>query len=137
MAISGSCFCGAITYSIEGVLRDARFCHCSMCRKLFNAQSSAFALISSDDFSWVSGESLLSSFESKRGSGIKFCSQCGSTLCGTDKGEVIGVTLGCVDGDPEIETGIHIFVASKATWEVIPKDVTQFDEWPPQLRDRE
>lgn len=132
MAINGSCFCGEIRYEIKGTLKDAMSCHCSMCRKTFSSQASAFARLNPDELSWLSGENLLSSYESKTGAGIQFCSKCGSTLCGTNKGEVIGVTLGCVEGDPKIEIGKHIFVGSKATWEVIPEGVPQYEEWPPE-----
>ena len=45
MTIKGSCFCGSISYKVEGKLRDARSCHCSECRKAFSAQASAYALI--------------------------------------------------------------------------------------------
>jgi len=45
-------------------------------------------------------------------------------------GEVIGITLGCVNGDPEIEIGRHIYVGSKASWEKIPEGVIKFDEGP-------
>jgi len=44
----------------------------------------------------------------------------------------MGVTLGCLEGDPKIEIGKHIFVGSKATWEVIPEGVTQYEEWHPE-----
>jgi hypothetical protein len=54
-----------------------------------------------------------------------------ATLCGLVGGVVHGVTLGCVNGDPEIEIGRHIFVGSKAAWEVIPDGVTTFDEGAP------
>jgi len=46
------------------------------------------------------------------------------------EGAVHGVTLGCINGDPEIEIGRHIFVGSKAKWEVIPDGVTIFDKGP-------
>lgn len=62
--------------------------------------------------------------------GISFCSKCGSTLCGTYKGEIHGITLGCVNGNPDVEVGQHIFVGSKAAWEVMPSGVRVFDEWP-------
>ena len=132
MPINGSCFCGAVTYKIDGKLRDARSCHCSMCRKAFSSQASAFARLNTDEFSWLTGENLLSTYESKTGSGIHFCSKCGSTLCGTNEGKVIGVTLGCVEGDPNIEIGMHIFVGSKATWEIISEGAPQYEEWPPK-----
>ena len=131
MTISGECFCGAIRYEVSGNLRDARSCHCSRCRKAFSSQASAYALVNSDEFEWSTGEDLLTSYVGKHGFGLQFCSVCGSTLCGLFGGAVHGVTLGCVDGDPEIEIGQHIFVGSKATWEVIPEGVTTFDEGPP------
>jgi hypothetical protein len=63
---------------------------------------------------------------------LQFCSQCGSTLCGILNGVVHGVTLGCVNGDPEIEIGKHIYVGSKAKWEIIPEGVPQFNEGAPE-----
>lgn len=131
MTINGSCFCGAVSYKIDGKLRDARSCHCSMCRKAFSAQASAYALVDPVEFSWMSGKNLLTNYESNKGAGLQFCSICGSTLCGTYKGEVNGITLGCVEGDPEIELGMHIFVGSKASWESIAEGVPQYEEWPP------
>jgi len=131
MAITGECFCGAITYSVSGKLRDARSCHCSRCRKAFSSQASAYALVNSDEFEWLTGEDLLTSYASAQGYGLQFCSVCGSTLCGVHEGVVHGITLGCVNGDPKVEIGRHIFVGSKATWEVIPNGVTTFNEGPP------
>lgn len=55
----------------------------------------------------------------------------GSTLCGTFNGQVHGVTLGCINGDPEIIIGRYIFVGSKAKWEPMPNDVLQYDESAP------
>ena len=123
MAIIGSCFCGTVKYRIEGKLRDARSCHCSMCRKAFSAQASAYALVDPNEFIWTTGESSLTSYESNTGAGLQFCSKCGSTLCGTYKGNMHGVTLGCVEGDPNLILERHIFVGSKATWETIPEGI--------------
>jgi hypothetical protein len=131
MTITGECFCGAITYKISGNLKDARSCHCSRCRKAFSSQASAYALANPDEFAWLTGEDLLSSYIGKHGFGLQFCSVCGSTLCGTFENTVHGVTLGCVNGDPDIEIGQHIFVGSKAAWEVIPDGVKIFNEGPP------
>ena len=130
MTVTGECFCGAVTYAVEGRLRSARSCHCSRCRKAFSAQASAYAEVAPGSFHWRSGEHLLTAFDTGGGFGLQFCSRCGSTLCGTYQGTVHGVTLGCVNGDPEVEIGMHIFVGSKAAWEVIPQGVTQFDEGP-------
>lgn len=132
VAITGECFCGEIKYQVEGDLRDARSCHCSRCRKAFSSQASAYALVDPQDFKWLSGQYLLTSYVSKHGFGLQFCSQCGSTLCGIFNGTVHGVTLGCVNGDPKVELGKHIYVGSKASWEVIPEGVPQYNEGAPE-----
>jgi hypothetical protein len=130
MTITGECFCGAVRYEIAGRLRDARSCHCSRCRKAFSAQASAYALVDPAEFCWVAGEALLTTFASQAGFGLRFCSVCGSTLRGTYAGEVHGVTLGCVNGDPGVEIVQHIFAGSKAPWEVIPEGAPIFAEGP-------
>jgi hypothetical protein len=132
MLITGECFCGSISYQIEGALFDARSCHCSRCRKAFNSQASAYALVDPKAFTWVKGAEYLSSYESQPGFGLQFCSKCGSTLCGTYEGEVHGVTLGCVDGDPLVEIGYHIFVGSKAVWEVLPEGIVTYEAGLPE-----
>jgi hypothetical protein len=130
--IIGECFCGKVKYQVDGRLRDARSCHCSRCRKAFSSQASAYALVDPSKFKWLSGKDILTSYIGSHGFGLQFCSQCGSTLCGILNGVVHGVTLGCVNGDPEIEIGKHIYVGSKAKWEIIPEGVPQFNEGAPE-----
>jgi len=132
LTVSGDCFCGAISYEVSGVLRDARSCHCSRCRKAFSGQASAYALVNPDQFRWLTGEEFLASYIGSHGAGLCFCSKCGSTLCGIVDGKVHGVTLGCVNGDPDIEIGYHIFVGSKARWEVMPEGVTAYEGAAPE-----
>ena len=127
MDLHGGCFCGAVSYKISGALKDARSCHCSRCRKAFSSQASAYALVDPEDFTWQRGEELLTTYLNNNGSGLQFCSKCGSTLCGIVNGTIHGVTLGCVNGDPGIEISRHIYVGSKARWEVIPDGVAQYE----------
>lgn len=132
--INGECFCGEVRYEIDGALAAARACHCSRCRKAFSGASSAYAdLADPRQFRWVAGEALLTHYTSNAGWGLAFCSRCGSTLCGVYMGEVRGITLGIVNGDPGIEIGAHIFVDSKAPWDHIGGPVPQFAEWPEQV----
>ncbi len=128
MLITGECFCGRVKYQIDGSLKDARSCHCSRCRKAFSSQASSYALVDPKEFKWLEGDELLTRFESQPGFGWQFCSQCGSTLCGTHNGEVHGITLGCLNGNPPIEIGYHIFVGSKASWELLPGGITAYEE---------
>lgn len=128
MKLTGECFCGEVKYEVNGKLRDARSCHCSRCRKAFSSQASAYALVDPSDFQWLCGTKYLTSYISEGDFGLQFCKICGSTLCGIYQNEVHGVTLGCLNEDPEIEIGRHIFVGSKAGWEVIPEGVPLYVE---------
>jgi len=128
MALTGECFCGEIRYEISGPLVDPLSCHCSRCRKAFSSQSSNYARVDSSDFRWIAGEEKLTSFVGKQDFGLLFCSTCGSTLCGTFDGSIHGVALGCLNEDPELEEIHHIFVGSKASWEVLPNGATTFSE---------
>ena len=130
--ITGECFCAEIKYEVNGSLRDARSCHCSRCRKAFSSQASAYALVEDQDFNWLCGEELLTSYLSKHGFGLQFCSRCGSTLCGVYNGTIHGITLGCVNGDPKVELGRHIYVGSKAGWETIPDGIPQYQQAGPE-----
>ena len=130
MAITGECFCGAVAYEVDGKLRKARSCHCSRCRKAFSSQASSYAEVEPGTFGWLSGHDLLVSYQCNEDFGLSFCSRCGSTLCGNFRGDVHGITLGCVNGDPDVEIGMHIYVGSKAVWEIMPDNVTRFEEGP-------
>lgn len=128
--IKGECFCGSVKYEIHGTLKNARSCHCSRCRKAFSSASSAFAEIGdSRKFKWTNGEDKVQQYESEKGWGLGFCKVCGSTLCGLYQGNVMGIALGTIDGDPGIEIERHIFVGSKAPWDHIGGPAPQFEEW--------
>lgn len=128
--LTGSCFCEALTYEISAPLVFAQSCHCSRCRKVFSGSGSAFGFLEQDSFAWTKEPSALSRYASTGDWEIGFCGRCGSTLCGIHKGTVKGVTLGSIDGDPQVQLERHIFVGSKAPWDHIGGDVPQFEEGP-------
>ncbi len=134
--LKGGCFCNSVRYELKGSLQNARACHCSRCRKAFSGASSAYAELSpSSSLDWLSGEELLSIHNTGGRWGMGFCSRCGSTLCGLCDGEVHGLTLGCIDGDPGVEIEMHIFVGSKAPWDHIGGIAKQYAEHVPADHD--
>jgi hypothetical protein len=77
---------------------------------------------------WTSGKDDLTTYETGNSRAMAFCAKCGSTICGIHNGEVHGVTLGCIDGDPGVEIEMHIFVDSKAPWDHIGGTAKQYSE---------
>ena len=126
----GSCHCGALKYKAGAFVTPVTHCHCETCRKTQAAPFASTARVRREDFEWIGDVSGKRTYESTPGKFRHFCGTCGSTLVGIYQGEVHGVTLGCVNGDPEIEIGMHIFVGSKASWEKLPEGVVTFAEGP-------
>ena len=130
MSLTGGCLCSRVRYRITAPLGPGRSCHCSRCRKAFSGASSAYSEVAPGSFEWLDGEEHLIRYETGPGWGLCFRGRCGTTLCGLHDGDVHGVTLGSVDGDPGVRIGMHIFVASKAPWDHIGGDAAQFPEFP-------
>jgi len=130
--LRGSCLCGQVRYEISGKLFDPLNCHCSMCRKAQGAAFRSRARVQSRDFRWISGENLLTFFESSPGNHRGFCRVCGSPILSKfDADEsVLSLPLGALDDDPAIHPQIHVYVASKAPWHTISDDLPQFAALP-------
>jgi len=111
-----------------------------MCRKAHAAPFATYIVVDMDKYELLSGVDVVSSYKSSAKMHRKFCSQCGSVVP-FDVGGHMLVPAGCVDDDPGMRPGRHIFVASKAPWHVIADDVPQASEYstdtpPPAPADR-
>lgn len=126
--MTGGCLCGKVQYQITGQLFDAKSCHCSQCRKAYSAQASVTARVNVSDFKWTSEEQYLTTFMKSAVFGYQFCQVCGTTLCTVLNGQVFQISLACLHDDPKIDLQHHIYVASKAKWEVMPDGVVQYAE---------
>lgn len=132
--MTGACFCGAIRYRVEQAFTKVRACHCSRCRRAFSGAGSAVGWVASGAHSWTAGEDRLQSFVNAEGFGLGFCGQCGSTLCGIADGGVAMVTLGTLDGDPDLRIEEDIYVGSKARWDCLCETANAFSEGPDSPR---
>jgi len=91
-------------------------------------------VISFDQLEWVSGEDLVSIYERPSGYGTAFCRVCGSPAPDHDrKRTMYRIPVGLFDGEPELTTTEHIFVGSKASWDVIGDEGSLFEgDGPPR-----
>jgi hypothetical protein len=129
--IRGSCLCGEVKFQINGVLSQARNCHCSMCRKAQGAAFRSRASASVAEFEWVQGENLVTFYESSPGTHRGFCGACGSPVVSRfDGASYYGVPLGALDDDPGVRPELHVHVASKAPWFTITDDLPQLAAGP-------
>jgi hypothetical protein len=103
-----------------------------MCRKAHGAAFRSRAGVRAADFRWVSGEELLTWYESSPGNHRGFCRQCGSPMLSRFdfNRSVYGLPLGALDDDPHVKPAMHVFVAYKAPWHDIRDDMPQHMEAP-------
>jgi hypothetical protein len=126
---TGSCFCSAVKYEIDGDIGRTYYCHCSRCRKISGSAFSANAVISRSQFRITQGAELLASITADNGVNRNFCSRCGSHLT-VSQGDQMRLRLGSLDTPLGGPLGMHIFAASKADWFPILDDLSRYDERP-------
>ena len=77
---SGQCLCGAVRFSLEVEPRYFYRCHCTLCRKQTGVGHNLATLVKADEFRWLAGQALISSWQKPSGYRNDFCSSCGSTV---------------------------------------------------------
>lgn len=136
-ALSGSCLCGKVTYSITRHFGIFQYCHCSRCRKFTGSAFSPNLLVSPDDFKWKSGEEFVGRFEleGEKHFATSFCKQCGSSLPWlSQSGKSVVVPAGTLDEKPDISPFQNIFYGSRAPWFEEPGTLPHYDELPSKKR---
>ncbi len=127
----GSCLCGGVTFVVTAPPLRSRTCHCGRCRKAGSAAHMSYLVTTLDGVRVTRGEALLVTYKVPEAQFFThaFCRSCGSSMPrkSAERGITI-VPLGAMDDDPGIRPGSHIFVGSKAAWDVITDDLPQFAE---------
>ena len=123
--LTGHCNCGTVRYEVTAPLERAIYCHCTRCQRRTGTAASAQAVPAPGSFRLLAGEAQLRSWVPGDGGGEKvFCGECGSAMFArdADSGEVTGIRMGTIDGDPGIRPSERQYVAYAAAWEDVPDD---------------
>jgi hypothetical protein len=130
----GSCLCGAVEFVVEGPQQRATCCHCLRCRKARGAGFATNLVTTSDGVRFVRGEERLRSYKIPEARFFTqvFCADCGSAMPRIDRERKIAIVpMGALDDAPTLYPERHIFVGSKAPWDVITDGLPRFEEYPP------
>lgn len=117
----GECNCGAVAFEITSELADVYVCHCSICRRSTGSNGIAVAVVGNDEFRWCKGEEFINTWH-KPGHDwqTSFCRNCGSPLPGANDDARMYVPVGLIsEGGEHLKVAHHIWVDSKADWDVI------------------
>lgn len=128
----GKCLCGAVEFSISGVLPDFYQCHCSVCRRLSASASDTATFLDVAQFRWIKGEENISHFKRPSGFCSDFCRTCGSTVPHLMNNDTqYWVPAGLLEPTDVSIVAAHLYVDSKASWDVIGDAGQQYSEMPP------
>ena len=122
--LSGSCACGTVRYEVTEPFETAGYCHCKRCQQRSGTAWSLNSMVASAAFRIVAGADAVRSWQPEDGNAKAFCMHCGGHLYSGDpeRGPVVAVRLGTVDGDPGIRPRWHQWLESAPEWEPIPDD---------------
>lgn len=129
--IKGRCLCGEVQFHIEGEQFGIYQCHCSECRKITGSSANSSCVVPIDRFTWLKGESSITSYIHESGYRSNFCSRCGSAAPNIMKNRrFYWVPAGVLEDSGHLKVEAHLCVASKATWESIGNQGVQYDAVP-------
>jgi hypothetical protein len=126
--LTGKCLCEAVAFEVEDGFRYSLICHCSQCRRATGSANKPFAGIEAAKLKVTKGAESLHRYGEEKSHDVR-CQVCGAFLYSVVRnGEYVHVTLGSLTSAPSLAPSAHIFVASKASWEVISDGLPQHEE---------
>lgn len=76
----GSCFCGAVQFTVSGAPAAMGYCHCDDCRLWSAGPVNAFTLWNPDGLKVTQGADRIASYNKTAHSARKWCKACGGHL---------------------------------------------------------
>jgi hypothetical protein len=122
--LSGRCLCGAVEYEVADDFMYAAYCHCSRCRAATGAAAKPFAGVAAQKVRITKGEDALLVYGTRAHGDVR-CAACGAFLFSAI-GERVHISMGTLVDAPSIRPTEHIFVGSKAPWDIITDDLPQY-----------
>ena len=77
---NGSCFCGAVRFTVTGQPAAMGYCHCESCRQWSAGPVNAFSLWKPEAVRVTQGADKIGTYNKTPRSGRKFCKTCGGHL---------------------------------------------------------
>ncbi len=116
--LSGSCLCGAVTFTIKNEFDHFQLCHCEQCQKATGTAHASKLFTRPEYISWQSGQDAVVRYDvpGRRISNV-FCPQCGARMPWLSlSGDVLAVPAGSLNGTPSIAPRATIFWPERAAW---------------------
>ena len=116
--VEGSCFCGAVRFSVRLPTLFCGHCHCSMCQRSHGAGYVTWFSVPRERFSVDAGNEALARFRSSDHGTRSFCRVCGSSLLceSTRHPDQVDVVLANLHGPIDRPPQVHIYFDDRVPW---------------------
>jgi hypothetical protein len=130
--LSGSCLCGAVSFTVTGEEHKFYHCHCQRCRKA-SGTGHASNLFVRGSLHWNNGEELVRTYKVPKARRFTntFCQACGARMPRfIAEFGVVFIPAGSLDDEPGLRPQARIFLGSKAEWSCDATELPQYAEYP-------
>lgn len=122
-AHAGGCLCGAVSYRINGTLRDVVNCHCGQCRR-FHGHFAAYTAAPRSEVKVRDDELQLKWYASSHNARRGFCARCGSSLFWNEhRSELLRIAAGTLDQPTGLRTIADIYTIDQGDYYVLADDL--------------
>ena len=105
---AGSCFCGAVQFTVTGAPVAMGYCHCESCRHWSAGPVNAFTLWSPDAVRLTKGADNIGSYNKTPQSTRKWCKTCGGHVFTEHPGMGLTDVYAAVIPDLAFQPGVHV-----------------------------
>jgi hypothetical protein len=132
-ALTGSCQCGAVRYTVAAPLPPAYACHCGECKK---QSASAFSMSVPVEWARLKVAGVTAIHETIAFGGARklacFCGKCGTRMWHRSAQDSAWITLkvGTLDDASVISPRGHLWVSKKQPWIILDPALPAFDTQP-------
>ena len=133
MKITGGCYCGAVSYEIDGEPQASLQCHCRECQYISGGFPAALMLFSLESFRLTSGQmKQFSRSDLERPVTRHFCENCGTGVASEtpNRPGSIVIKAGTFDDPSIFKPAVAIYTCDKQAYHHVPDDMTVFDKRP-------
>jgi len=105
---SGSCFCGAVQFTVQGEPAGMGYCHCDSCRQWSAGPVNAFTLWHPESLKIARGADNIGTYNKTPISYRKWCKTCGGHVFTDHPGMKLVDVYAAVIPDFPYQPGIHV-----------------------------
>ena len=130
---TGSCQCGAVTYSVSAEPLFTYACHCHSCQKRTGSAFSMGLVIAVDTLQTAGELSAWSRISDEGNNNTRYsCASCGNIIygIGDNSPQLAKLQAGTLDDTREAEPEVHMWTGTRQAWVNIPPRVRQFETQP-------